>query len=220
MCGVISAYLKQPNSSNIDTLKRLFVEGQIRGRHQTGLAYKVDGRIKRFVVEGDGRKLVQEFNWEHLLDFQALEIIGHNRYSTSDLQFPQPLLISEDLAIAHNGVVTQDPPEMWHRYGYNLTTLNDSELIYQARFSGREPLVEFPEASMAVCEISVTGGIRWYRNGKRPLHFAKVKNGWFVCSTLDIANRAGLLSTQKCKPGVVYTPEGSETIQETEDLIA
>ena len=95
---------------------------------------------------------------------------------------------------------------MWSSYGYELTTANDSELLYQARYFGREPLLEFPEATMAVCELSIDRGLRFYRNGGRPLYHVKVSNGIFVMSTADIARRAGLSGAVKCKPGVIYTP--------------
>jgi glutamine phosphoribosylpyrophosphate amidotransferase len=218
MCGVISAYIEQPTPSDIETLKALFIEGQIRGRHQTGLAYKTGGKIERFVVEGDGKKLVEEFDWEQLLELSTLELIGHNRYSTSDLRYPQPIQVFDDLSLVHNGVVTQEPAGAWHRFGYELSTSNDSELLYQARYAGKEPLKEFPEASMAVAELGL-GGLRFYRNGKRPLYYAKVDNGYFICSTRDIAKRAGLKGARRCKPGLVYTPEGNTKITNVEELI-
>ena len=218
MCGVISAYIEQPTPSDIETLKNLFIEGQIRGRHQTGLAYKKGNKIERFVVEGDGKKLVEGFDWEQLLELSTLELIGHNRYSTSDLRYPQPIQVFDDLSLVHNGVVTQEPAGAWHRFGYELSTSNDSELLYQARYAGREPLKEFPEASMAVAELGL-GGLRFYRNGKRPLYYAKVDNGYFICSTRDIAKRAGLKGARRCKPGLVYTPEGNTKITNVEELI-
>jgi glutamine phosphoribosylpyrophosphate amidotransferase len=219
MCGVISAYIEQPTFEDIETLQRLFTEGQIRGRHQTGLAYKSGGEIKRFVVEGDGEKLVAEFDWGQLLEVDTLELIGHNRYSTSDLRYPQPIQVFDDFALAHNGVVTQDPAGMWHRYGYELATANDSELLYQCRYAGNEPLVEFSTATMAVCELSLKYGLRWYRNAGRPLYYAKVANGYFICSTSDIAKRAGLKRAKRCSPGTVYTPAGKTKLISVKELI-
>jgi len=219
MCGVISAYIEQPTPGDIETLKALFIEGQIRGRHQAGLAYKDGTRIKRFVVEGDGKKLVEKFDWEQLLELSILEIIGHNRYSTSDLRYPQPLQVFDDFALCHNGVVTQEPPVMWKRFGYELSTSNDSELLYQSRYAGNEPLIEFPTATMAVCELHLKQGLRWYRNGGRPGYIAKNKSKIFICSTADIAKRAGLGGAKRMKPGLVYTPQGNTKITNVEELI-
>ena len=219
MCGIISAYIPRPTPSDIETLKRLFVEGQIRGRHQCGLAYKVNNTIHRFVVEGDGEKLVAEFDWGKLLEVDVLELIGHNRYSTSDLRYPQPLQIFDDFVLAHNGVVTQEPVGTWHRYGYELQTANDSELLYQSRYAGNEPLIEFSTATMAVCELSLREGLRWYRNGGRPSYLTKDKNKFFVCSTADIALRSGLKGAQRMVPGVIYTPCGETKLTNVEELI-
>jgi hypothetical protein len=219
MCGIISAYIEQPTARDIETLKALFIEGQIRGRHQTGLAYKDGTKIKRFVVEGDGKKLVEEFNWRQLLELETLELIGHNRYSTSDLRYPQPIQVFDDFSLAHNGVVTQEPAGTWHRFGYELSTSNDSELLYQSRYAGNEPLVEFPTATMTVCELHLKQGLRWYRNGGRPGYLVKNKGKFFVCSTADIARRAGLKNAKRMQPGWVYTPAGKTKLINVEDLI-
>jgi hypothetical protein len=100
-----------------------------------------------------------------------------------------------------------------------MATDNDSELLYHCAAAGKEPLEEFPEASMAVCELRVLGGIAWYRNGKRPLYHAKVPNGWFICSTADIALRAGLEGAERCEPGVVYRRDRSFKIAKVKELV-
>lgn len=218
MCGVIGAYLESPTQEQIDTLKLLFVESGIRGLHATG--YSVMRKGKVFTQKAP--MPAYEFVNSHFAEVQPgdyiLQLIGHTRYSTSDLKYNQPIQVFDDCALAHNGVVTQKPVEMWSSYGYELTTANDSELLYQARYSGREPLLEFPEATMAVCELSVSGGLRWYRNGGRPLYQIKVKNGYFLCSTADIAERAGLSGAVRCKPGVIYTPEQHAKIASLTEL--
>lgn len=219
MCGIVGAYLKCPTQDQIETLKRLFIETQIRGRHQTGLAYEANGKIERFVVEGDGKMLVSEFNWDQLLGLPTLKLIGHNRYSTSDLRHPQPIQVFDDLALAHNGVVDQRPPVYWKEYGYQLVTANDSELLYQCRHAGNEPLKEFPTATMAVAELTLDCELRWYRNGGRPLYYVKNEANYFICSTEDIAKRAGLKGAKRCKPGVVYTPQGHTKLMNVPELV-
>jgi glutamine phosphoribosylpyrophosphate amidotransferase len=219
MCAIVGCYLEQPTEDQIETLKRLFIESQIRGRHQTGFAMKQYDKVWSFKVDGDGTEFVEKFDWSSLKGQSTLQIAGHCRYSTSDLRYPQPIHIFQDFALCHNGVVDQRSPVYWKEYGYELTTANDSELLYQARYSGKEPLIEFPEASMAVCEVAGKGGLRWYRNGKRPLYHIKVENGYFICSTADIAKRAGLRNARRCKPGMIYTPSGRSKITNVEELI-
>lgn len=219
MCAIVGCYLENPAPEQIDTLKRLFIESQIRGRHQTGFAVKNHDKVWCYTVDGDAKTLMEKFQWGSLNKHSTLQLAGHCRYSTSDLRYPQPIQIFEDFALAHNGVVDQRPAIYWKEYGYELQTANDSELLYQCRYAGNEPLKEFPEASMAVCEVSGRSGIRWYRNGKRPLYYVKVANGYFICSTADIALRAGLTKPQRCKPGFVYTPEGKAKLSNVEELV-
>ena len=218
MCAIIGAYLESPTPEQIETLKLLFVESQIRGRHQTGLAVKNFDKVWRYTVDGDAKMLVEKFQWGSLRGYPTLQLAGHCRYSTSDLRYPQPIQIFGDFALCHNGVVDQRPPAYWKEYGYELQTANDSELLYHCRYAGREPLKEFPEASMAVCEVSGKGGLRWYRNGKRPLYYAKVDNGYFICSTKNIAERAGLKKARRCKPGWVYTPFQKAKLTDVKEL--
>jgi glutamine phosphoribosylpyrophosphate amidotransferase len=153
------------------------------------------------------------------LELPVLELIGHNRYSTSDLRYPQPIQVFDDFCLAHNGVVTQESPAMWKRFGYELSTSNDSELLYQASYAGNEPLLEFPTATMAVCELHLKKGLRWYRNGGRPGYLTKSKGKYFICSTADIAKRAGLKNAKRMQPGVVYTPQGNAKIANVEELV-
>jgi glutamine phosphoribosylpyrophosphate amidotransferase len=208
MCAVVGCSLTDPTKAQLETLQKLFLESQIRGRHQTGLAVVKSEKVERFVVDGDAHVLVERFSWSDLPS-EKLELVGHCRYSTSDLRFPQPIQTENDFALCHNGVVTQEPPSTWGRFGYELSTSNDSELFYHCRGKGGNPLEEFPDASAAVCELSTKTGLTWYRNHKRPLYYSKVENGVFVCSTADIAFRAGLRGVQSCQPGTFYTEEAT-----------
>jgi glutamine phosphoribosylpyrophosphate amidotransferase len=218
MCAVIGCYLKQPTKKQIEILKKLFVESQIRGRHATGYSMIRNGKIFTQKVPLPAETFVHSNFAEVQPGDYTLQLIGHTRYSTSDLRFNQPLQNGE-VSIVHNGVITQDPPELWDRYGYSMETSNDSELLLRSVIVGNEPLVEFSEASMAVAELSVVSGLRWYRNAKRPLYSVKVSNGYFVCSTRDIASRAGLKNAVRCSPGVVYTPRDTTKLIEVEELI-
>lgn len=219
MCAVIGAYLEAPSQQQIHTLKRLFCESQIRGKHASGYSLIQGSKVITRKAPHPAIYFVRTHFAEVQPGDHTLQLIGHTRYSTSDLKFNQPIQVFDDLALAHNGVVDQRSPIHWQEYGYELTTANDSELLYQARHSGREPLVEFPTATMAVCELSSSQGLRWYRNGGRPLYRVKVPNGFFIMSTADIAKRAGLEGAERCEPGVLYTPEGEAKLTSVEELI-
>ncbi len=219
MCGVIAAHLNSPTEEQVETLKRLFVESGVRGLHATGYSVIRNGRVFTQKASLPAHEFVNAHFAEVCPGDYTLQLIGHTRYSTSDLKYNQPIHVFDDYALAHNGVIDQRSPVYWKEYGYELSTSNDSELAYQCRHAGNEPLVEFAEASMAVVELSVTDGLRWYRNSKRPLYYVKVPNGFFIMSTEDIAKRAGLKKAQRCVPGVVYTPTEKTKLINVEDLI-
>jgi glutamine phosphoribosylpyrophosphate amidotransferase len=219
MCAILGCYLESPNQKQIETIKELFVQSQIRGKHATGVSVLQDEKIVTRKEPVPANVFVED----HLQEIQAgdhiLQLIGHCRYSTSDLRFNQPIQEFDDMALAHNGVVTQEPVYLWKRFGYELRSTNDSELLYQAAHSGKEPLLEFPTATMAVAELSVRQGLRWYRNGGRPLYYVKVANGYFICSTQDIAIRSGLTKAKRCKTGTIYTVKGNTKLTTIEEQI-
>ena len=219
MCGVIGAYLESPTQEQIETLKALFVESGIRGLHASGYSVIRNGKVFTQKAPVPAHVFVESHFAELQPGDYTLQLIGHTRYSTSDLEYNQPIQVFDDCALAHNGVVDQRSAAHWVEYGYELTTLNDSELLYQACYAGNEPLIEFPKATMAVCELSVEKGLRWYRNSGRPLYYAKVANGYFICSTADIAKRAGLKRAKRCSPGTVYTPAGKTKLISVKELI-
>lgn len=219
MCAIIGAYLESPTEQQIETLKRLFVESQIRGRHASGYSFIRNNRIFTQIAPLPAEDFVKSYFAEVQPGDYKLQLIGHCRYSTSDLRFNQPLHNLNELSIVHNGVVDQRPAIYWKDWGYELQTQNDSELIWHSTFQGREPLIEFPEASMAVGELHIEKGLRFYRNGKRPAWIVPQTNGFFVCSTKDIAERAALKGAKRMKPGFVYTPQGNTKITNVEELI-
>jgi len=218
MCAVIGCYLKQPTEEQIETLQRLFIESQIRGRHASGLSILTNDKPWPYITPNPAEYLVEKFDWGCALAQPKLMLIGHTRYSTSDLRFNQPLQ-NEDVSIVHNGVITQDPPELWGRYGYSMETSNDSELLMRSVASGGEPLTEFPDASIAALELHRGGKMRWYRNAKRPLHSVKVKNGYFIMSTQNIAERAGLSGSIMLDAGTVYTPTKKTKLLNVREMI-
>jgi glutamine phosphoribosylpyrophosphate amidotransferase len=185
MCSVIGAIIKEPRVEDFLMLHRVFLESKIRGMHATGLAYVKDDliHIERQPVPADKF----EFKWKDYLNEDGnLYLIGHCRYSTSDLEFNQPLG-NVDKAIVHNGVITQELPENWKEiYNYDCLTKNDSELVLHSV----APLEEFSHMSMGVCELTAGKKLRFYRNGKRPLYLTSIENGCIITSTADIPKRA------------------------------
>jgi len=188
MCAIVGAILLAPSKEDLLLLHRVFHESKIRGLHATGVAYikNDDVHIIKKPVPAD------EFPYDfssYVNEDGNLYLIGHCRYSTSDLQYNQPIG-NNGHAIVHNGVITQELPEKWKElYGYDCETKNDSELIQHSN----EPLTEFSHMSMAVCELtSRPKELVAYRNGKRPLYLTSLVNGVLITSTADIPKRAGV----------------------------
>ncbi len=193
MCAVIGAYIERPSSRDLVMLANVFRESSIRGLHATGISWVRGGRIHTFISATPAAKFLENFDLNQTINEDGnMYLIGHCRYSTSDLNYNQPLW-NENISIVHNGVVSQEMPENWERlYGYKCTTKNDSELIIHTLEAKKSPLVEFADASMAVIELYKEKQLRFYRNGKRPIYFTSLRNGVIITSTKDIAVRADL----------------------------
>jgi glutamine phosphoribosylpyrophosphate amidotransferase len=188
MCAVIGAILRSPSGKDFEYLRRVFHESKIRGMHATGLAYIKNDEVHIIKKPVPADEFPFDFS-SYVNEDGNLYLIGHCRYSTSDLEYNQPIGNSGN-AIVHNGVITQELPENWEaKYGYKCETKNDSELVLHSK----DPLTEFNHMSMAVCELVASSKeLTLYRNGKRPLYLTTMANGAIITSTADIANRAGL----------------------------
>ena len=187
MCAVVGTIVQNPSSDQLEMIKRVILESKIRGMHATGISYVKNNSIitQRLPVSAD--KFPFDFE-SYLNEDGNLYMIAHCRYSTSDLEYNQPLF-HDDKSIVHNGVITQELPENWKElYGYGCITKNDSELVLHSD----DPLQEFPNMSMGVCELRVDKTLRSYRNGKRPLYLTTLNNGCIITSTKDIPYRAGV----------------------------
>jgi glutamine phosphoribosylpyrophosphate amidotransferase len=189
MCSVIGAIIKEPRAEDFLMLHRVFLESKIRGMHATGISYVKHGKIiteKRPVPADEF-----PFNFPNYVNEDgSLYMIGHCRYSTSDLEFNQPIA-NENLSVVHNGVITQELPENWKElYGYDCETKNDTELILHTAEDCISPLVRWKDSSLAVIELHVDKVIRFYRNGKRPLYLTNISNGCIITSTADVIKRA------------------------------
>jgi len=199
MCAVIGALIKSPSKEDFEALKRVFIESKIRGMHATGISFLPNWTddiitIKEAIpADAFVEKHMHSDNFKEFVNKDGnLYLIGHCRYSTSDLEYNQPIG-NDSHSIVHNGVITQELPERWQElYGYKTVTKNDSELVQHSN----DPLAEFSNMSMAVCELTAcTKELTVYRNGKRPLYLTNLPNGVIITSTADIPKRAELTDT-------------------------
>jgi glutamine phosphoribosylpyrophosphate amidotransferase len=189
MCAVIGAIIKEPRAEDLLMLHRVFLESKIRGMHATGISYVKNGQIVT-----DKRPVPADefpFNFaEYVNEDGNLYLVGHCRYSTSDLEYNQPIA-NDNLSVVHNGVITQELPEKWKElYGYDCETKNDTELILHTAEDCISPLLRWKDSSLAVCELHVDKVLRVYRNGKRPLYLTNISNGCIITSTADVPKRA------------------------------
>jgi glutamine phosphoribosylpyrophosphate amidotransferase len=209
MCSVIGVKLFNVSEEDLCLIKRVFVESRIRGKHATGLSYIKSGEIHTIKEPIPAEQFVEKYDFLNFVDNGDITLIGHCRYSTSDLEYNQPMT-KKGLSIVHNGVITQELPKNWKSiYGYDCLTKNDSELILHSE----DPLVEFNHMSMGVCELRENGTIRFYRNGKRPIYFTNLKNGYIITSTADIAKRVGLSNPKPLSMNTYMTIQGDGSSQ-------
>ena len=194
MCAVIGIQMKQ---ADVGLIQRIFQQSMIRGKHATGISYVVDGVLQTFKESVPSEEVLDTFDLNRVIDSDgSVSLIGHIRYSTSDLRYNQPFSNGQ-ISIVHNGVISQEPPDKWC---YKTETKNDSELILRALENDKNPLTFFRPSSMAVIELHASKMIWAYRNEARPLWKTVFNDSDVVfTSTKDIALRAGLVNPQKCE---------------------
>ena len=191
MCAVVGAILIEPRAEDFLMLHRVFLESKIRGMHATGISY-----VKNNEIITDKRPVPADefpFNFPSYLNEDGnLYLVGHCRYSTSDLEYNQPIA-NGNISVVHNGVITQELPEHWKElYGYDCETKNDTELILKTLESNGSPLEDWKDSSLAVCELYADKKLRVYRNGQRPLYLTSIPSGCIITSTSDIPARANV----------------------------
>jgi asparagine synthetase B (glutamine-hydrolysing) len=197
MCAIIGAVISRPTRDDFAMVKRVFLESKIRGMHATGMSFLPAWSNK--VVTIKEPKPADYFVDVHLHDDNLsqlvsddgnLYLVGHCRYSTSDLEYNQPIS-NENVSVVHNGVVSQELPENWESlYGYKCETKNDTELLLHTIEEGASPLTRWSDASLSVVELYLDKRVRAYRNGKRPIYMTTLENGFIFTSTQDIVTRA------------------------------
>ena len=129
MCAVIGAYLEKPLPEDLNTLANVIRESSIRGLHATGISWVKEKRIHTFISATPAAQFLEHFDLNKTTNEDGnLYLIGHCRYSTSDLNYNQPLW-NENVSIVHNGVVSQEMPENWKRL-LTYNTIMDNRNIF------------------------------------------------------------------------------------------
>ena len=201
MCGVIGVSLTNVTQADVELVKKVLGETQIRGMHASGAVYHNGEGMVRVMAGVPISRLSEELiDWDGVVTSGDMKMIAHARYSTSDMSDHQPLG-SKSLFMAHNGVITQAPPETWKEtYGYDFDTRNDSEILLKKLTSGYTPsdcADGLTGSSIAVVTIDRAGTVSGWRNALRPLWRTDLPNGFILTSTRDIMIRA---SGNKHKP--------------------
>lgn len=200
MCGIIGFSSRNTTAKDLEILRKVMIESRIRGKHASGIAWSDGTTIRSKVLPVPIDQLVQKFDLQSLVHGGQISLIAHARYSTSDIKYNQPI-IGDSMAIAHNGVITQDNPKNWEKtYGVRCQTSNDSELLLRILEKGQQPEKVFPTSSIAAVILSKDGTIRPIRNGLRPLWHGKIGQGVVWASTYDILFRSGVTDIKKMKP--------------------
>ena len=213
MCAIIGVVLRKPTRDDFEMIKRVFLESKIRGMHATGMSFLPNWSDKVVTIKESKpadyfiAQHLHKDNFDSLLNEDGnLYLIGHCRYSTSDLEYNQPIS-NEKVSVVHNGVVSQELPERWEElYGYKCETKNDTELLLHTIEEDKSPLTHWVDASLSVVELYLDRKVRAYRNGKRPIYMTTLHNGYIFTSTEDICKRAGVDgTTMELEPFVYAT---------------
>ena len=199
MCAVIGAVIRSPSLKDFEALKRVFIESKIRGMHATGISFLPSWSNEVVTIKEPipadqfVEKHMHNDNFKSFVNKDGnLYLVGHCRYSTSDLEFNQPIA-NKTTSVVHNGVITQELPERWKElYGYDCTTKNDTELLLHTLEENVSPLERWKDASLSVCVLRENKTVTTFRNGKRPLYLTAMANGSIITSTADIPKRAEL----------------------------
>ena len=157
MCAVVGAYSK--DKVNLELFQRVIVQSMIRGKHASGIAWNDNGKLAYRVISESA----------NFLEFKGIEtnmIIGHARYSTSDLNYNQPIT-SNTIAIVHNGVISQENPDTWKAiYGYDFKTRNDSEIILRSFENKKHPLHLTGSMSTIILDLTNKPTMLFFRNAQ------------------------------------------------------
>lgn len=203
MCGVGGFYSKEERP--LKDMRVILDELGTRGIHSTGLAYDTGDLTVKI-------EKVPYYDFE-MPDVETCGAIFHTRYSTSNIDYPQPVTADDQYghvfsATVHNGVITQAPFETWKdNYGYEGDYKCDSVLLMD-EYLQEHPLVQYPDSSMAVVTIDADPWFvfTFYRNEQRPLYYIEHNEDFVVVgSTKRSIEYFG--KPVECEPCVMYTFE-------------
>jgi glutamine phosphoribosylpyrophosphate amidotransferase len=210
MCGVIGVHLENITQSDIYLLYSIFEQTMIRGKHATGVSYVKNKKIHTVKRGEPVTEFFKSFSLSNCVNEDGgIYLIGHIRYSTSDIRYNQPFS-NESISIVHNGVISQESVEQWK---YKTETSNDSELILKSFENNLHPLEDFPNTSMAVCKITDDKTLIGFRNESRPLWYNVLPKGVIFTSTSDISKRSGLRNPLKCEMYVEYKKSHNKKLE-------
>lgn len=199
MCGLVTVNSKDTDFV-IPLLDKLIIENSIRGIHATGVAWIDNGKINNLVMPISGDDFVKTDEWinvkSNLQRLENINLLIHSRYSTSDVEFNQPI-IKDGLAIALNGVITQHDFKHWKTIYPNMefTTRNDAEILLNCILNSQK-IKDLPKDHNY--SMSIAGAVLHknstliFRNGRRPLYFYRNGNTLISTSTKQIATRSGM----------------------------
>ena len=191
MCAIIGFISKNPGEEAINTLKKLFIESRIRGKHAYGLT--------------TGQETVKEHNLKTLLAAVAKPnvLIGHCRYSTSgdykNHLNNQPLNFNNEYMVFNGTIDMGTKPEMEQKYGIEMESDNDGEIMLQS--SARKELLRgnITFAGLFLERKTVFA----LRNQYRPAYWAEKHDSIYIGSTADIMKRC-LLRPHELQPYELY----------------
>ena len=198
MCAVVGAF--STTKVDLDLVQKVMVQSMIRGKHASGIAWNNNGKLAYRIIN-------ESANFLAFKNIDTNMIIGHARYSTSDLNYNQPIK-TDKIAIVHNGVISQEHPDTWKdTYGYDFVTKNDSEIVVRSYENNNHPLQL--DGSMATIILDMTNKptILFFRNEQRPLYYSTDKD-IYIASTKNILERSGFEQIFKTDSCVEYKIDG------------
>ena len=191
MCAVVGAFSK--TKVDLDLFQKVMVQSMIRGKHASGIAWNNNGKLAYRIID-------ESANFLAFKNIDTNMIIGHARYSTSDLNYNQPIK-TDKIAIVHNGVISQEHPDTWKdTYGYDFNTKNDSEIVLRSYENNKHPLQLDGSMATIILDMTDKPTILFFRNEQRPLYYSTDKD-IYIASTKNILERSGfehILKTDSC----------------------
>jgi len=221
MCGIVG-FISKTTPRNLDAVKNLLLESQIRGKHSTGVTYVFNSELKTVSYPISSTQFINEY-WseiEHdLIQENKIVLIGHTRYATSG-DYLQPVTNSDNTAaLVLNGVITQEDFSNWEKL-FNLNnfkTENDAEIFLKWIESNASLSSMYKKYHYTCAYIYLNlkkGEMQIGRTGDRPLYYSIFQNRDIVFTNDDyiaFGSTKAILSRAKIK-SVNFMPCNFSTI--------